>query len=82
VLTTNSVELFGVIVHLAKINQLASFGVAFSGFVQTVLIHVAQDDDVFRFDAFQISGSATARADDRQIEFVVQVSTSNDGRSG
>src|SRR5207245_1148980 len=65
--------LVGVIEHLPEIGKLARLGKLRRGLVQVFPIHVAQGDDVLGRNRVQVAATASARGDDGDVQFVVEV---------
>src|SRR5262249_53838991 len=75
-------ELIGVVVDLAEIRDLAGVRVRLRGEVQIRFADVTENRHVLGLDAAQIVRPPPARADDREIQLVVQVTAADDRRRG
>ena len=76
------IKLAGVIVEFPEILDLPCLGKLGGGPIQVGLVNVTERDDVFGFHAIEIGTTPAPGADDGNIQFGVEVLTTDDGRSG
>ena len=65
------VDIVAGVVQLAEVQVFPGLGILGGGGVEVVLVHVAQGHDVLAADLGGVRCPASARADDRDIEFLV-----------
>ena len=70
-----------VIEDAAEVDLLPGVGILLGLAVETLLVDVAQSDDVFGGDGAGVSGSSPSRTDDGNIELVIEVLTPQQGRN-
>ena len=75
----DGIEILGTIKDLPEIRVLARLRKFRRGLVQVLSVDVAKGDDVFGRHGLKIAATAPARADDGEVEFVVQVLPTQEG---
>ena len=67
------IEGFGVVEELSEIGEFARLWVFRRRRVHRPRIHVAQSDNIFRGNGFEIAGATAAGTDDGDVEFIIEV---------
>src|SRR5207249_10471543 len=68
----HGVDVFRLVVELPEIDVLSRLGIFLRRLVEVVFAYVTQDDDVLAAHALRVGGSASAGADDSDVQLFIE----------